>query len=626
MAGAVKSFTEALLSQEPTIDVIGLNNFKMTTAAGILSITTISSNKGIEYDCTLEPGEDGLTKRIKAKYPIWENHKVWDSLAEKWSLDPEVWKSFRLGCKKAFIEQQDKTAEEKDTAVEKDSELMRRVKEKAQDIMLHGDPMKFMADTVARGHLGNEAMTRVIFCCKGAQVVKNSNGIHPKLTGESGMGKSDLVEHCLHVMDKSCYIKGSASPKALFYHNLPDGLMVFMDDYKPNEDLDAIIKQTSSNFHEPYTHLTVSDKQALELHTPSEIVWCITSVDNQQDIQVLNRQFSCGVDGSKDLTKRVIRKIFDDAALALPRFIVDEDVLVCREISRILQKQKFSVAIPFAYDIGWHDLSSRRNPSIFRDLIFAHAAWKFMQRERDDHGNLVATVQDFLDAKDLYSSRAAAMMDKLTDKQRELANLIIANGGQLYKDEAAKLMGVSAERIRKLALGEKKSNGSSEGGLTQLLPGFSWEKVPVEVEVNGRSTQTNKVLLSLSVKESGWTQHADVVTLRNQGQGALQSHYNPTATPNTTSSIDSSKSTTTITTPMDKERDDHSPGHSSSGLNEGDKKGDTFSQSQKEGCKGCSGPNDADSRGCSDPNNGIAGHVAVTEDADPERLQREMVL
>ncbi len=620
MAGATKDFNSVILFQEPAIEVLGDGSFKMISPAGILSLTTVFSKNSMNYECTLEPGEDKLTKRAKSKYPIWESHKIWDDLAEEWGLDPNSWQSFRLGCKKLTIEHQEKTAEEREAAEQIDSELMKKVKERALDIMQHGDPIKFMVDTVARGNLGNEAMARVIFCCKGAQMVKNSNGIHPKLTGESGMGKSDLVEQCLHVMDKSCYIKGSASPKALFYHHLADGLIVFMDDYKPNEDLDTIIKQTSSSFHEPYTHLTVSDKQALELHTPAEIVWCITSVDNQQDIQVLNRQFSCGVNESKDITQKVIRKIFDDAALALPRFLLDEDVLVCREMSKILQKQRFSVLIPFGHDIEWHDLSSRRNPSIFRDLIFAHTAWRYMQRDRDEHDNLVATVQDFLDAKALYSSRAGAMMDKLTDKQRELANLIIVRGGQLYKDEAAKLMGVSAERIRKLAVGEKKSNGSYEGGLIQLLPGFSWERVPVEMEVNGKSTQTNKILLSLSVEENGWAQYADVVTLKNQEQEALQPHCNPTTTLITTQDIDSSKSTATITTLNEKERDDHSPALPS-GLNEADKKGDVFSQGQKEGCKRCSGPTDSDSRGCSGHCSGVKPRVAVPDDADSEELQ-----
>lgn len=382
------SFTAAMIDQQPTVEVLGSKSFKMNTPAGVLSAYEKMGKHDIEYHCSLEPGENRVTKHAKANQPIWEDHKKWEDLADKWELDSascELWNFFRVSVKKLTMDLTEKAKEE---APEKEpqeetinAELMKRAKDRALDIMQNADPIAFMVQTVGKRHLGDEAMARLIFCCKGAQRVKNSRGIHPKLSGESGMGKSDLVEHCLHVMNKSCYEKGSASPKALFYHDLADGLIIFMDDYKPNEDLDTIIKQTSSNFHEPYTHKTVSDHQGIELHTPAEIVWCITSVDSSQDIQVLNRQFACDVDDSNELTKEVIKYSFGllkDGAL---RFSVDEDVLVCREMSRMLQAKEFTVAVPYAEDIEWNDLSSRRNSTIFQDLILAHTAWRFMQRD-----------------------------------------------------------------------------------------------------------------------------------------------------------------------------------------------------------------------------------------------------
>lgn len=89
MAGATMDFMEAMLSQKPAIEVLGPMNFKMATAAGILSLTTISSSKkDIEYKCILEPGEDGLTKTAKTKQPIWEDHKTWEGLQRSgsWTL------------------------------------------------------------------------------------------------------------------------------------------------------------------------------------------------------------------------------------------------------------------------------------------------------------------------------------------------------------------------------------------------------------------------------------------------------------------------------------------------------------------------------------------------------------
>lgn len=542
MAGTTKDFNSVILSQEPAIEVLGGGSFKMITSAGILSLTTVFSKNSMNYECTLEPGEDKLTKRAKSKYPIWESHKVWDDLAEEWGLNPDSWQSFRLGCKKLTIEHQEKAAEEREAAEETDSELMKKVREKALDIMQHGDPIDFMVKTIGKRHLGDKAMARLIMCCKGAQRVKNSRGIHPKLNGESGTGKSDLVEHCLHVMDESCYIKGSASPKALFYHTIPDGLILFMDDYKPDEDLDTIIKQTSSNFHEPYTHLTVIDKQASELHTPAEIVWCITSVDSSQDIQVLNRQFACDVDDSEELTKEVIKKTFTDSVTAALRFPVDEDVLVCREMSKMLQSQKFTVAVPFANDIEWNDVSSRRNPTIFLDIILAHTAWRYMQRDRDENGNLVATVQDFNDAKELYTSRAGAMMDKLTDRQRELLEIVAkAPGSQIFMDDAAKIMGITSQRGSDLAKGTRdKKSGKLCGGIIQKIPGFTVEQVVVPFE--GGATKKNLMKLTVDEKK-GWGSTSFAVTLKNEKQWALQGDSNGTSRGTSIDDISSSRGT-----------------------------------------------------------------------------------
>jgi predicted DNA binding protein len=609
------SFTEAMLNQKPGIEMLENNSFKLNTSAGILSFSIIQGKKKVEYHCSLEPGENEITKRIKANQAIWEDHKTWNGLAEKWDLDPVTWKNFRLECKKLSIEQK-KQATEKKELVAEDSEMMKKITERALDILQHRDPLKFMVDTVGEGHLGDKEMIKLLFLCKGAQRVRNSRGLHPKFNGESSMGKSDLAEQCLHVLDKSCYIKGSASPKALFYHPIPDGQIIFMDDYKSNEDLDTIIKQTTSNFHEPYIHLTVNDNQGLALQTPREIVWCITSVDGLQDIQVLNRQFSCDVNDSQDLTKSVIKNIFAKAKDATDRFPINENVLICREMSKILQTQKFFVAVPYAEDIEWSDFSSRRNPSIFLDLIFAHTAWRFMQRERDEKGNLIATVQDFEEAKELYTARAGAMLDKLTDKQRELAKLIIKHNSQIFRDEAAKEMKISPERIRQLALGRPNSNGNLVGGMIQKLPEFSYQNVVVDEEINGKRVGTKKAILKLTDNEgTGWAQLINVVKLKNQEQWSTTTHYKHTTSPSTTPATDSCEDTTSITTLIEEERDEKNPALFEGGLNKENKF--SLSQGQKEGCNACSGLTDADPGACSGACSALVEGLVVPDAAGP---------
>jgi hypothetical protein len=96
------------------------------------------------------------------------------------------------------------------------------------------------------------------------------------------------------------------SAKAGFYHDDGNRILRILDDYQVgNEDLDTVIKQTTSEFHEPYSHRTVVKQVAATLRIGSEQVWAITSVNNDHDIQVLNRGIPMNVDDSVELTRKV---------------------------------------------------------------------------------------------------------------------------------------------------------------------------------------------------------------------------------------------------------------------------------------------------------------------------------
>ena len=94
-----------------------------------------------------------------------------------------------------------------------------------------------------------------------------------------------------------------------------------------------------------------------------------------------------------------------------------------------------------------------------------------------DEEYLSATERDFTDAKALYLGRADTLIDKLSKSERRLAEAIIANRGELYRETAASIMKVSVNRISQLVHGE---NGKT--GLLQKLPGFDVEKVTLKEE------------------------------------------------------------------------------------------------------------------------------------------------
>jgi len=154
-----------------------------------------------------------------------------------------------------------------------------------------------------------------------------------------------------------------------------------------------------------------------------------------------------------------------------------DDVLVCRAMVAELKANRFRVKVPFWDRIEWNDLSSRRNPSIFLDILRSMTIWRFMQRDTKD-GYLIATEDDFKDAKDLYIGRADTLIDKLTKAERRLVQTLVDENGEVYKDMAASIMGVTSQRISQLIHGE-----SGKTGLLQKLPGFEVEDVLIRDDV-----------------------------------------------------------------------------------------------------------------------------------------------
>jgi tRNA A37 threonylcarbamoyladenosine biosynthesis protein TsaE len=323
--------------------------------------------------------------------------------------------------------------------------------------------------------LGAEKAFKKLTCCMAVQNVKQSAGLHPKLNGESGSGKTWVVLTFAHHLPPEAVVKGSSSNLAAFYHQDGDQVFRILDDYQAgNETLDTIIKQTSSVFHQEYDHRTVKKQEPLTLHIGSEQTWAVTSVDGSQDIQVLNRQIPINVDDSEELTRKVNSRTIARYGKGEEQFPEDEAVLVCRQIWRILRADGLiDVKIPFFERIDWLDTSNRRNPSIFMDLLIAHTAINRYQRTKDSEGFYLATEADFQAAKALFTDKdAEELVHRLTRKEREFTDLLCEHLDGLTREQAATALHISVNRVSQLAYGEK-----GKGGLTQKLPGFTAEDI-----------------------------------------------------------------------------------------------------------------------------------------------------
>ncbi len=348
-------------------------------------------------------------------------------------------------------------------------EFSEEIKAKALEILKNGDPVKFIVDSCSETVEGAETAIKKLLCCISVQNIKQSSGLHPKLNGDSSGGKTFTVYTFAHHLPKEAVIKGSMSAKAGFYHK--DGNRVFriLDDYQAgNEDLDTVIKQTSSEFHAPYQHRTVSNHMAMLMEIGAEQTWAITSVDSSQEIQVLNRQLPINIDDSKDLTKKVNKKTIERYSNGKVQFPLSEKVLVSRCIIQTLRDEGYiDVRIPFGDRINWLDDSNRRNPGLFMDLLVAFTAIYRYQREKDADGYYLANEADFNTAKALFSDKdAEELVKRLTKKERETLDFMLSRPDGVTQDELAEQLKVSRQRAGQIIYGQKKDSG---GGLMGKL-------------------------------------------------------------------------------------------------------------------------------------------------------------
>jgi len=415
------------------------------------------------------------------------------------------------------------------TANTNKEEFLPEIKAKAFEILKTGDPVQYLVDSCKRMVLGADSAFKKLACCISVQNINQSAGLHPKMSGESSGGKTWTLNTFTHHLPREMVIRGSMSAKSGFYHHDGDRVIRELDDYQEgNEDLDTTIKQTTSNFHDPYTHRTVANYEATTLTIGKEQTWAITSVDGNQDIQVLNRQLPINVDDSVALTKEVNRRTVERYGKGELSHPIDEAVLVSRCMFQILRDTGYvNVRIPFYERIEWLDVSNRRNPSIFMDLLIAHTAMFRYQREKDAEGYYLATEADYTAARALFTDDdGEELVKRLTARERDVIGLLVMAGQTgMTRDDIAERLKVAPGRVSQIIHGQKGA-----GGLMQKVQ-IAETKLSVMIRINEEQSRTvHKVVFSLKEYDH-FTGFDGVVRLKpasdERGNASKQAVSNP---------------------------------------------------------------------------------------------------
>ncbi len=331
---------------------------------------------------------------------------------------------------------------------------------RAMDILSNKGPISFILTTYNTQHVGDKDVGEGILLGTAAQSVLNSLGVPSKLTGDSGKGKSHAARSTMHLHPQNYVLYASLTDKAPWYlDTLKPGMTVFSDDVMISQELEQIIKRATSNFQRTTERvMPARDRsKAITQTIPSRINWLLTSVSTQGSEELIKRQMGYDVDTSDAQDKAYIEFEKRRALNAIEEFPTTEDVLTCREIIRILKENEdgsvriIGVDIPFAARIVWTDTENRRNFNIFMDMVRSFAMIRFMQRERSHEGNIIATVDDFNDAKRHYGVRAGMQRLHLDEKQKQFCQHLAQIGGEADTAMMQAFMKLSRQSVYKIA-------------------------------------------------------------------------------------------------------------------------------------------------------------------------------
>lgn len=392
------------------------------------------------------------------------------------------------------------------------------IEQEADRILREGDPINYVKEQFSKIHIGDDTIFAGLAASIGSQLCCNTEGIQPGLTGESGKGKTDACRAFFHLLPEKYKLSGSFSDMSLFYHLKQPGTVLFFDDAANlREKIQDIIKQSTSAFQEKYIHRTIDKSgNARELPLPPRLVYWITSVGGNYEMQFLNRQMNLSVDDTTNQDELVIKSTLERYKEGNFRFTESKEVLICRAIIENLKDHPpVNVKIPFADRIEYQDKRNRRNHPMLLDTICAFAAIRQYQRDRDQDGAILATPDDFDITKKLWNGIGKEQIGKLSKDDLRTLTCIIEHGDKSYdgtytiaRQIAMSILKFPSKKLHNIIHGKE-----GVGGLREKVEGFELVKGSKTVT----SDYGNKMVHCDELQYSGtldiFGQYQDVVWL-----------------------------------------------------------------------------------------------------------------
>jgi hypothetical protein len=189
--------------------------------------------------------------------------------------------------------------------------------------------------------------------------------------------------------------------------------------------------------------------------TPERLTFWVTSVDSQADEQLRDRFLLKELNDSpariaeiKDYMKRSAK---GDEETQLSK----EHIEMCQDLICEMRKAAgdgWEVVIPFADRI---DIVGDTRPlRIFLDMVMGFAAFNYKSREKDDKGRLIATVEDYYLASQIYEDFGGHSADKYSEAEKKVLKAIIDSGYKATTSQILKKAEISGGRLSQIMYGK----------------------------------------------------------------------------------------------------------------------------------------------------------------------------
>ena len=342
----------------------------------------------------------------------------------------------------------------------------------------------------------------------------NTQGLHVAISGNSGKGKTHACRAMLNLLPEKFKLKGTVSDKALYYHPIPPGTVLLFDDVSLSEDLQEILKSATASFREPIEHRTLtSDRQVRICTIPERCVWWLAKVELAGDDQVMNRMLCVWIDDSADQDAAVLAYL---KATEAKESVAgeDPDILVSRAIWELVKEQVLHVRVPFAPRVHFSSAQNRRNPGMLFDLIKCHARLFFLQRDKDEHGSIIATREDFEYARRLFldlTGDTGAQETKQTRNEAAALDSIAKMGLEVFTiKQLQEVLGLSYHQVYRLLKGYRNSRGLYTGILDKC-PAVSYIDATVAEDIYGMEVKHREHYFSFDIGlYKNWTARAEI--------------------------------------------------------------------------------------------------------------------